>query len=371
MSLLRNSQDRFCIFDPVSLKKTSFKVEGSSRCVTVDYARAQTNTFLSGDFDGIVRLWDIRQPRRPASVSEAGRDVLHKGATFSTAAISPDARFVCAGSCAISINKKKRKRTKKSLPSKRRRGVNDVDNPNADGDDDSSNDDDTSPAYILCWDTRQFGRPLYILDDIHSDHVNHVTFDPSSNSHRLLSCADDGLLCVADFDAANDDRLIEVFNAEGQINYCGFLNRLLPSESPSGVFAFDNMRSHFSAWPLTPADAPEGFETPPAWRRLTAPKMAKVLLTATSLPGQVVGSQPAVCLVSTRPMKEDIRLSIATPQGSQLLAKHRLFKRTPEPVECDPFYAEFLSVPEATKSTFDLLVVGRHSVNRMEASLSK
>lgn len=66
-------EDQFAFFDSHSLKKSSYHIEGSSRCTAVDFARANTNTFLSADFDGILRLWDLRNPRQPVCVSPPTR----------------------------------------------------------------------------------------------------------------------------------------------------------------------------------------------------------------------------------------------------------------------------------------------------------
>lgn len=115
------------------------------------------------------------------------------------------------------VRRKRNRIDKKTRKSKRPRRILDEEiGGSADGDvyDDSGDENDgtESPAYLLYWDTRQMGRPLLMLNDVHSDDVNHLVFETSSpsTSSRLLSCADDGLVCLTDPNASPDDRLIEV-----------------------------------------------------------------------------------------------------------------------------------------------------------------
>ena len=60
-------ENRFAFFDPTSLKRSTYRVEESSRCVAIDCPREDANQFLSGNFDGTMCLWDLRNPRRPVS----------------------------------------------------------------------------------------------------------------------------------------------------------------------------------------------------------------------------------------------------------------------------------------------------------------
>ncbi|CDI96712.1 wd40 repeat [Echinococcus multilocularis] len=346
-------EDQFAFFDFCSLKKSSYRVEGSSRCVVMDFARASTNTFLSGDFDGVVRLWDLRNPRQSTSASEAGRNFLPKGATFYAAAVSPDARLVCAGSCVVTG---KRKQTdKKAKKSKRLRMSLDEEIDGSGFGDNYNDSEGESSAYLICWDTRQMGRPLLMLNDVHSDDVNHLVFETNSPSasSRLLSCADDGLVCLADLNAPPEDRLIEVFNAERQANYCGFFNPVVSTDISTGVYAFDNMRSHFTAWPL--ASEEDDFQ----WQRLKTPPHARYLLSATRLPS----NQATACLLSTSAVKRDLRLSLVNPENTKVVARRRLFKEEVN-LDSDAFYADVLG-SSTMEGTLEVLVVTRHSVHRL------
>ncbi|KAL5968954.1 Protein transport protein sec31 [Taenia solium] len=327
-------EGQFAFFDSHSLKKSSYRNEGSSRCAALDFARASTNIFLSGDFDGTLRLWDLRNPRQPTSSSEAGRNFLPKGATFNAAAISPDARLVCTGSCVVA-------RIDKTNKSKRpRKSLNEEINGGRNGDVCDDEDDGTeSSAYLLCWDTRQMGRPLLMLNDVHSDDVNYLVFETNSPSasSRLLSCADDGL----------------VFNAERQANCCGFLNPVVSTDVSVGVYAFHNMRSHFTAWSLT---SEEDYSQ---WQRLKTPPHARYLLCAARLPSH----QPAVCLLSTSAVKRDLRLSFVNSENAKIVARRRLFKEEVK-LDSDAFYAD--AVCSSTREgILEILVVTRHSIHRL------
>ncbi|VDM21449.1 unnamed protein product [Hydatigera taeniaeformis] len=347
-------EDKFVFFDSSSLKKSSYRVEGSSRCVVMDFARATTNIFLSGDFDGIVRLWDLRNPRHPTSASRAGRSFLPMGATFNAAAVSADASLVCAGSCAVAgkrkhIDKmgKKSKRPRKSLDG----DIND----SGDGDERDVDSGGEPSAYLVYWDTRWMEQPLLMLNDIHSDDVNHLVFETNSTHapSRLLSCADDGLVCLTDPTAPPEDRLIEVFNAECQANYCGFLNPAVSTDANIGIYAFYNMRSHVTVWPL----ASEEIDS--QWRRLKTPTHARYLLSATRLPGL----QPAICLLSTSAVKRDIRLSFVNPEKAEIVTRRRLFKEDYK-FDCDAFYADVVC-SSTMEDTLEVLVVTRHSIHRL------
>ncbi|KAL5102834.1 hypothetical protein TcWFU_003893 [Taenia crassiceps] len=341
-------EDQFAFFDSYSLKKSSYRIGGSSRCIAMDFARTSTNIFLSGDFDGILRLWDLRNPRQPTSTSEAGRNFLPKGATFNAAAISPDAHLVCAGSCMVAHQRKRI--DKKIKQSKRpRRSLDEETRGSADGDDETD-----SSAYLLCWDTRQMGRPLLMLNEIHSDDVNHLVFETNSphSSSRLLSCADDGLVCLTDLNAPPEDRLIEVLNAERQANYCGFFSPAVSTDVSIGVYAFDNMRSHFTAWPLT-------FEKDDSqWHRLKTPSHARYLLSAVRLPSD----QPTACLLSTSALKRDLRLSLVNPENAKIVARRRLFREEVS-LDSDAFYADMVC-STTMEGRLEVLVVTRHSIHR-------
>lgn len=70
------AQDCFSVFNLLTLKRSTYRFEASSRCSSVDYARSECNIFLSGDFDGTMRLWDLRNPRRPVSVLSLFNDLI-------------------------------------------------------------------------------------------------------------------------------------------------------------------------------------------------------------------------------------------------------------------------------------------------------
>ncbi|VDK36212.1 unnamed protein product [Taenia asiatica] len=347
-------EDQLVFFDSHSLKKSSYRNEGSSRCAALDFARTSTNIFLSGDFDGTLRLWDLRNPRQPTSTSEAGRNFLPKGATFNAAAISPDARLVCTGSCAVT---RKRGRIDKTNKSKRPcKSLNEEISGDRNGDVCDDDGDGTEPsAYLLCWDTRQMVRPLLMLNDVHSDDVNHLVFETNSPSasSRLLSCADDGLVCLTDLSAPPEDRLIEVFNAERQANCCGFLNPVVSTDVSIGVYAFHNMRSHFTAWSLT---SEEDYSQ---WQRLKTPPHARYLLCAARLPSH----QPAVCLLSTSAVKRDLRLSLVNSENAKIVARRRLFKEEVK-LDSDAFYADVVC-SSTMEGILEILVVTRHSIHRL------
>lgn len=129
-----------------------------------------------------------------------------KGGIFNTSAVSSDARYISAGT---SIIKAKRKRVNsKSLPDLKRRRL-EQSLPDKNSDSYCSSDSHFSrSAYIMCWDARQMVQPLMTLNDIHSDDVNHMVFE--SGSSRLLSGADDSLVCLTDLSAPVDDRLVDV-----------------------------------------------------------------------------------------------------------------------------------------------------------------
>lgn len=140
-------------------------------------------------------------------MSEAGRNFLPKGGAFNTAAISSNGRYICAGTNTIK-GKRKIKNSKSGPESKRRLLEQSAQEENGE---DSSYSESSSSVYILCWDTRQMVQPLLILDDIHSDEVNHIGFEKDSS--RFLSAADDCLVCLTDINAPSDDRLVDVSNS--------------------------------------------------------------------------------------------------------------------------------------------------------------
>lgn len=138
---------------------------------------------------------------------------MSNGATFNTAAINSDARYICAGT---NIIKNKRKKNRAAPGPKPKRSRLDQSAINEDADEESGSESSPS-AYILCWDTRSMARPLLHLDDVHSDEINHVVF--KRDSSELLSASDDCLVCLTNINAPKDDRLIDV-------SYRWLLNRL-------------------------------------------------------------------------------------------------------------------------------------------------
>ncbi|VUZ44314.1 unnamed protein product [Hymenolepis diminuta] len=341
------SQDCFSIFNAFTLKRSTYRFETSSRCNAVDFAENEGQVFLSGDFDGTMRIWDVRNPRKPTSVSEAGRNFLPKGGAFNTAAISSNGRYICAGTNTI---KGKRKITNSKLGPEPKRHLLEQSAQEENGED-SSCGESSSPVYILCWDTRQMIQPLLILDDIHSDEVNHIGFEKGSS--RFLSAADDCLVCLTDINAPSDDRLVDTFNAESPVNLCDFLG------SKDGVYAFSNMHSRFSAWPLDlEADVSE-------WKKLKQPAAARFLLSAFRLPTP----EPSVCLLSTSAVKQDLRLSVVKPGDAQIVVKTRLFKKESK-LESDAFYARVVAPIQSSDDLFGILMVTKHSVQRLQARLS-
>ena len=134
------------------------------------------------------------------------RNFLPMRTSFNTAAISHDARYICAGSC---LQQGKRKR-RGGGSKKKKRPRADEEEEQANNIDSSSDDDSGSGpgAYLVCWDTRHMSQPLLTLNNVHSDDINHVIFE--ANTSRLLSCADDSLVCLTDLTAPPDDRLIDV-----------------------------------------------------------------------------------------------------------------------------------------------------------------
>lgn len=149
----------------------------------------------------------------------------------------------------------------------------------------------------------------------------------------------------------------EALYAESPVNLCDFLS----SDSVSdGIYAISNMQSRFSAWPLDPeADLSD-------WKRLKQPPASRFLLSAFRLPT----SQPSICLLSTSAVKQDLRLSLLKPGGSQILAKKRLFKKEFN-LDSDAFYARALTLPQSQDEPFDILVVTKHSVQRLQANLAR
>lgn len=136
--------------------------------------------------------------------SEPARNFFPWGVSFNTAAISHDARYICAGSCLLAGKRKRNHAGDKK--NKRLRF-----DPEKEDTTDSSSDDDARKgpaAYLVCWDTRHLSQPLLILNDVHSDDINHVVFE--ADTSRLLSCADDNLVCLTDLTNPPDDRLIDV-----------------------------------------------------------------------------------------------------------------------------------------------------------------
>nr|CDS34210.1 wd40 repeat [Hymenolepis microstoma] len=341
------SQDCFSIFNACTLKRSIYRFETSSRCNSVDFAENEGQIFLSGDFDGTMRLWDVRNPRRPSYVSEAGRNFLPKGGSFNTSALSSDGRFICAGTCTIK-GKRKIKFSKSGPESKRHRLEQSAQPENCE----DCTDSDFSPsAYILCWDTRQMVKPLLVLDDIHSDDVNHIVFE--NGTSRFLSAADDCLVCLTDVNAPPDDRIIDTFNAESPVNFCDFLG------SSDGVYAISNMHSRFCAWSLdSEADVSK-------WKTLNQPAAARFLLSAFRLPTPEVSA----CLLSTSAVKQDLRLSVVKPGDAQIVVKTRLFKKESKP-NSDAFYARVVTPIQSIDDSFDILVVTKQSVQRLQARLT-
>ncbi|VDN96927.1 unnamed protein product [Rodentolepis nana] len=341
------SQDCFSIFNACTLKRSTYCFETSSRCNSVDFAENDGQIFLSGDFDGTMRLWDIRNPRRPSCVSEAGRNFLPKGGSFNTSAISSDGRYICAGTCAIK-GKRKSNCTNLGPGSKRRRLNQSVEPENLE---DISDCEFSPSAYILCWDTRQMVQPLLVLDDIHSDDVNHIVFE--NDTSRFLSAGNDCLVCLTDVRASPDDRLIDTFNTEGPVNFCDFLG------SSDGVYAFNNMHSRFCAWSL---DSEADFSE---WKTLKQPAATRFLLSAFRLPTPELSA----CLLSTSAVKQDLRLSVVKLGDAQIVGKTRLFKKESK-LDSDAFYARVVTPMQSIDDSFDILVVTKHSVQRLQARLS-
>lgn len=153
--------------------------------------------------------------------------------------------------------------------------------------------------------------------------------------------------------ASLDFNAFKVFNAECQANYCGFFNPVVSTDVDIGVYAFYNMRSHFTAWSL--ASEKEDSQ----WQRLKTPPHVRYLLSAACLPSH----QPVACLLSTSAVKQDLRLSLVNPENAQVVARRRLFKEEVK-LDSDAFYAD-LVCSSTMEGTLEVLVVTRHSIHRL------
>lgn len=118
------------------------------------------------------------------------------------------------------------------------------------------------------------------------------------------------------------------------------------------------MHSRFCAWPLDlEADVSE-------WKKLKQPAAARFLLSASRLPTP----EPSVCLLSTSAVKQDLRLSVVKPGDAQIVVRTRLLKKDSK-LESDAFYARVVTLIQSSDDLFDILMVTKHSVQRLQARL--
>lgn len=153
---------------------------------------------------------------------------------------------------------------------------------------------------------------------------------------------------------------LKVFNAESQVNYCGFLRSAIDSSTNSAIYGFSNMRSHFTAW------STNSEEDDSLWSRLKTPPEIRQLLCAAPLSS----SEPAVCLLSSSALKRDLRLSLVKPDDAKMVSRLCLFKEGEcANMDCDVFYAEVLNQPQTIDGEFDVLTLTRHSIHRLKAKM--
>ncbi|BHF79316.1 WD repeat-containing protein 89 [Sparganum proliferum] len=341
-SILAASDDNFVLLDIQTLHQSVHKRSTTEGLVGVD-AASSAHRFMSCTESGVVSLLDLRSKNCEAIVSPPGSESLPRPVNFTCCAIEHTSRYLCAGTDNVEDCAFLRKRQKL-----------DVDEPR---------------AHILVWDVRRLSQPLAILSDIHSDCVTHLSFD---NTSRLLSCSEDGLVCISDVTVPPDDALLQVFNAEAPVKYCGWLS---PAKAvDSGVYSLSNMQLKFQCWPWVPPEAETPANVEDAWRKVRRTYHDKTLLSAVRLPNTFarlpaerqipdLPQQPVICLLSTADDRCNLRVSLLRPGTSTYIASHGMQSRTMS-TKSDIFYAAFLdSKPK------HILAVGRHSVHHLQLNV--
>ncbi|VDK41889.1 unnamed protein product [Dibothriocephalus latus] len=279
--------------------------------------------------------------------SPPGNESLPCSASFTCCAIDPTSRYLCAGTDSFEddISKKKKKRQKLE-------------------------EDDEPQAPILVWDVRSLTQPLSVLSDIHSDCVTNLSFD---NTSRLLSSSEDGLVCVSDVKASPEDALLQAFNAEAPVMYCGWLSP--DKTADSGVYGLSNMRLRFQCWPWVDPEEEVTAIADDGWRKLKRTYHEKTLLSAVRLPDTFarlsaerempdLPDYPVICMLNTADDRFNLRVSLLRPGTSTYLASHCMQSKTMD-TKSAIFYAAFLdSEPK------HILAVGRYSVHCLQFNIS-
>ncbi|VDL89695.1 unnamed protein product [Schistocephalus solidus] len=299
----------------------------------------------------LLKMWldtvfkDMKIVLGPSVISSRpGSENLPRPTSFTCCAIDPKSRYLCAGTDSVDDHSLSKKRQKL--------------------------DGDEPRAHILVWDIRRLTEPLSVFSDIHSDCITHLSFDDTS---RLLSSSEDGLVCFSDIGASPDDALLQVFNAEAPINYCGWLSP--DKAADSGVYSLSNMRLKFQCWPWVPPEAEVTTTVDEVWRKLKRTYHDKTLLSAVRLPDTFARlsaereipewpEYPVICMLSTADDRYNLRVSLLRPGTSTYLASHAMQSKTTD-TKSDIFYAAFLdSEPR------HILAVGRHSVHHLRLNIS-
>uniref|UniRef100_A0A0X3PJ76 WD repeat-containing protein 89 n=1 Tax=Schistocephalus solidus TaxID=70667 RepID=A0A0X3PJ76_SCHSO len=342
-SILAASDDHFVLLDIKTLRQSVHRRSTPGRLVSVD-AAPFTNRFISCTESGVVSLLDLQSKNCEVISSRPGSENLPRPTSFTCCAIDPKSRYLCAGTDSVDDHSLSKKRQKL--------------------------DGDEPRAHILVWDIRRLTEPLSVFSDIHSDCITHLSFDDTS---RLLSSSEDGLVCFSDIGASPDDALLQVFNAEAPINYCGWLSP--DKAADSGVYSLSNMRLKFQCWPWVPPEAEVTTTVDEVWRKLKRTYHDKTLLSAVRLPDTFARlsaereipewpEYPVICMLSTADDRYNLRVSLLRPGTSTYLASHAMQSKTTD-TKSDIFYAAFLdSEPR------HILAVGRHSVHHLRLNIS-
>lgn len=113
---------------------------------------------------------------------------------------------------------------------------------------------------VQLWDVRSAG-PTQAYYDLHTEDLVRVRFQPGAPT-RLLSAADDGLVCITDVSVADvDDALVDCLSVGSGIDSFGFFGHT-PEDSGVWVCCSDQ---RFDLWSLAPPPAEENMmsEGPP------------------------------------------------------------------------------------------------------------